>query len=328
MIHDNNHNRYSLYKSRIERQLSRLIERKTPVCVYEPIDYVLKAGGKRVRAVLTLLSCEAVGGTQRRALPAACAIEILHNFTLVHDDVMDNSPLRRGRATVHTKWDTNVAILSGDELVAYAYQSLLKTKSSSFLALMTSFTNAFIEVCEGQGFDKEYERRSDVTLDEYLLMIEKKTARVISAACELGAIAGNGTRREIQALRTFGEAIGMAFQIQDDVLDITATEQELGKPIGGDVMEGKKTYLLLRALQRATPSQRTVLERVVHKHNIHKRMVQQVLHIYEETGALDDARYRVIDYTSVAQNALKQLQFGKSVAMLRWLSQRLLERNS
>jgi len=322
------HKEYSRYKEQIEKHLSGIITETKPVCVYQPITYVLDAGGKRVRAVLTMLSAEAVGGKRTASLHAACAIEILHNFTLVHDDVMDNSPLRRGRPTVHTKWDTNVAILSGDQLVAYAYQSLLKTKSPSIEKIMRSFTKAFIDVCEGQGFDKEFETRTNVSLSEYLHMIHKKTACVISAACEMGALAGNGTTREVSSLQTFGNSLGMAFQIQDDLLDITGTEQQLGKPIGGDVMEGKKTYLLLKALEWANNKDKKILQQVVRKSISNREMIKDVLDIYQRTGVIEDAQSRVLYYTELANKALSTLKPGNAREMLYWLSQQLLERNS
>jgi geranylgeranyl diphosphate synthase type II len=319
---------YSQYKRRIERQLRLLVNRKEPASVYQPMNYVLGAGGKRVRAVLVLLACEAVGGLSGDALHAAVAMETLHNFTLVHDDVMDNSSLRRGRPTVHTKWDTNVAILSGDEMIAYAYQSLLKTKSDNMQKMMNVFTDAFIQVCEGQGFDKEFETRNDVTLDEYLMMIEKKTARVISASCELGGLIGGGTTREVNALRTFGKSLGLAFQIQDDLLDITGTEEQLGKPIGGDVLEGKKTFLLLNALEKSKGNNRKMLLRVVEKKNLTNKIIPVVLDIYEQTGTLQNARVQVELYTHKAQRALKQLKPTTSRTMLSMLAQQLLERNS
>lgn len=281
-----------------------------------------------MRAVLVLLACEAISGQSQGALHAAVAMEALHNFTLVHDDVMDNSSLRRGRATVHTKWDTNVAILSGDEMVAYAYHSLLKTSSTNIHGLMKIFTDAFVQVCEGQGFDKEFETRCDVTLDEYLMMIEKKTARVLSASCEIGGLIGNGTAREVNALRTYGTSLGLAFQIQDDLLDITGTEQQLGKPIGGDVLEGKKTYLLLNALERAKGNEKKILQKVVEKKQLTRASIPVVLDIYQNTGVLQHAREQVEFFTHNAQKALHRLKPTNARTMLSLLAQQLLERNT
>ncbi len=320
--------RYDRYKQRIENRLTSIVRTTRPVCVYDPVRYVLQGGGKRIRALLTLLSAEAVGGKAASALNAACAIEVLHNFTLVHDDVMDHSSLRRGRPTVHTKWDMNIAILAGDELMGYAYKALLLTRSPHLRELVDSFTDALVQVCEGQGFDMEFETRDDVTLDEYLVMIRKKTAKVISSACELGALTGNGAQREVNALRQFGDALGMAFQIQDDLLDITGTEKILGKPIGGDILEGKKTYVLLQALARAKGADRKLLLAVVRKQPLQSGSIQAVKAIYERTGVLNDARRQVAFYTKRAQQALTRLPESPARSMLAWLSELLLERHS
>ena len=233
----------------IERQLrlflraSRLKSRAVAV----PVHYVFANGGKRIRPVLLLLACKTVGGRVRDALPAAVAIELLHNFTLVHDDIMDKATSRRGRPTVHTKWDQSTAILVGDELMALAYRSLLQTKSARLHAIADTFTQAFVEVCEGQGLDKEFETQRRVSLPRYLTMIEQKTAKVISAAAEIGALVGRGTVRQVTALQRYGLHLGRAFQVQDDLLDVVADEAKFGKTVGRDIVSGKKTYLLIRA---------------------------------------------------------------------------------
>jgi geranylgeranyl diphosphate synthase type II len=257
---------------------------------------------------------------------AAVAIEILHNFTLVHDDVMDHAALRRSRPTVHAKWDENVAILAGDELVAYAYRSLLKSPPAVAGVILRVFTDAFIEVCEGQGFDKEFESRRDVTPGEYLRMIEKKTARVISAATQIGAIIGGGTARQIEALRAFGEQLGLAFQIQDDLLDVDGDERVFGKRIGGDIVEGKKTFLLLAAIARSRGTDRSILRSLSPKNG--KRRVGRVRAIYRRSGALDDARAAITRHTRSAERALEHLPRNRGRAMLGWLAGELLERRS
>ncbi len=327
MRNQNNHTLYNRYRAQVEQRLRSLVIKKNPVTVYDPIRYVLSSGGKRVRAVLTLLSCSAVGGTILQALDAAAAIEILHNFTLVHDDVMDNADMRRSRMTVHKKWDTNVAILSGDEMIAYAYRSLLKTKTSRLPQVLDVFTDAFVQVCEGQGLDKEFESRSGVILDDYMLMIGKKTARVISASAEIGSIIGGGTNAQAAALRTYGEHLGLAFQIQDDLLDIDGSEQEFGKPIGGDVKEGKKTYLLLRAFERVNGNDKKLLKSLKPGNGISKSTIRRVQSIYQHNGVIDDARKEVERNTLKAQQSLAGFS-GKPKEMLMWLSDQLLRRNS
>ncbi|HZY10110.1 MAG TPA: polyprenyl synthetase family protein [Bacteroidota bacterium] len=316
------------YKSTIDKRLLSFLETRKPASVYDPIRYVVSVGGKRVRSILLLLSCEAVGGSVQSALPAAVAIELFHNFTLVHDDVMDNARLRRGKPTVHAKWDSNVAILAGDELIALAYQSLLQTRSRYCDRIFNAFTDAFIQVCEGQGLDKEYEVRDRVDLDDYLCMIKKKTGRVIAAAAEIGALIGEGSERQITALRRFGEYLGRAFQVQDDILDIAGDREELGKEIGGDLKEGKKTYLLLKGIERTEGSDRRLLQSIVRRKKITHRQISQVREIYIRAGVIDEAEKEVARSTRRAQRFLASIKNGRARDILHWLSQQLLERNN
>lgn len=319
---------YQAHARNIEKRLTALIDRNEPSSVYDPIRYVLNAGGKRLRSVLVLLSCGAVGCKTRNALDAAAAIEILHNFTLVHDDVMDNAAVRRGRPTVHTKWDDNVAILAGDELIAQAYRSLLKTRHSNIQSVLHIFTDAFIQVCEGQGLDKEFEGKPGIKLDEYLLMISLKTGRIISAACEMGAVLGNGTAWQVKALRAFGEHLGRAFQIQDDLLDVAGDEDTFGKTIGGDIVEGKKTFLLLTALERARGKDRSLLKSLRPGNGTTATTVRRVREVYERTGTVDAARSAIIASTQKAQRSLEHLPHTQARAVLHWLSDQLVERTS
>ncbi|MEX0602718.1 MAG: polyprenyl synthetase family protein, partial [Bacteroidota bacterium] len=196
---------YHGYRERIDRYLVESVDHHQPKSLYAPLRYVLSGGGKRIRPLLVLLSCEAGGGASDDALHAAAAIEILHNFTLVHDDIMDNASSRRGRKTVHTKWDTNVAILVGDELLAIAYRTLLKTPSPRIRDIAAVFTEGVVEVCEGQAYDKEYERRSSVSVEEYLVMIKKKTGKMVAVSTEIGGLIGGMSAGHLEALRTYGE---------------------------------------------------------------------------------------------------------------------------
>ena len=319
---------YKNYKTRIDRSLERLVDSRSPRSVYQPMKYALASGGKRIRAVLVLLSCEAVRGTARQAIPAAVALEVLHNFTLVHDDVMDHADLRRGRPTIHKKWDANIAILAGDELVGHAYRSLLQTHSSRLSEVMRVFTDAFIQVCDGQALDKEFENRTRVSLDEYHVMIGKKTGRVIAAATEIGATIGGGTPREVSALRKFGERLGRAFQIKDDLLDITGDEEEFGKAIGGDIVEGKKTFLLVTALERVHGEDRNLLTAVARRNGITYRDVRRVRALYERSDTLEVARREIVACTRSAQRALMQLAPGRAKETLHWLAEQLRERTS
>jgi len=319
--------KYSRYKQLIDAQLGLLIRKKDPASLYEPAQYVLDAGGKRIRPLLVMLSCEAVGGTAKQALNAAVAIEVLHNFTLVHDDIMDNAAARRGRATVHTKWDSNVAILTGDALVAVAYQVLLKTKTPAIAHVADLFTDGVIEVCEGQAYDKIFESRRDVTLDEYMLMIAKKTGKLVSVSSEIGAVIGNGSPKDVRTLRTYGELIGRAFQIQDDLLDVVADEKTFGKTIGGDIVEGKKTFLLLKALECARGGDRKMLQSVIDNSGTSTANVGRVREIYERTGALTVAKTAIERDIARATSLLKKLPETPARAMLYWLSDMLLNRH-
>jgi geranylgeranyl diphosphate synthase type II len=318
--------RYDRHKALVEKRLAGLVKDPVPCSLYEPLKYVLAAGGKRIRPVLLMLACEAVGGNARNAVHAGAAIEILHNFTLVHDDIMDNAGSRRGRTTVHIKWDTNVAILVGDELLALAYRELLQTTSPNIQRIAESFTDGVVEVCEGQAYDKEFETRPGVTVNDYLLMIEKKTAKMVSVAAEIGALVGNGSTKAIRALRLYGHHIGLAFQIQDDLLDIMANEAELGKKIGGDLVEGKKTFLLLEALQRATGSDKDLLKELVASKGCPPERIPEYKKIYIDTGAEAAARRRIEREINRSKQELRRLPSTRAQAVLEWFADMLLHR--
>jgi len=317
---------YTRYRKSINRRLSEYAKTRRPATVYAPIRHILSAGGKRVRPVLTLLSCEAVGGSAGDALDAAAAIEMLHNFTLIHDDVMDHAPVRRGRPTIHTRWDENVAILAGDALAAQAYRAILRSPRR-LKKILGAFNDAFITVCEGQGYDKEFERRNDITIGRYMMMIRKKTGRMISVSTEIGALIGGGTPREVGALRSFGEQLGTAFQIRDDLLDIAGTPEEFGKTIGGDVKEGKRTYLLIRALALTGGAERRFLASLAPESRITQADIRRVRGIYLRAGVLDDALDEVERRTHRAQRSLKSLRPTAARGMLMWIADQLLRRN-
>ena len=320
--------RYREYRRKVEGYLRTMVRKPLPATLYDPMRFVLNGGGKRVRSVLVLVACRAVGGRIETALPASAAIEILHNFTLVHDDIMDNASTRRGRPTVHTSWDENVALLSGDAMVALAYEALLRSPRRSAHELSTLFSEGLLVVCEGQALDKEFETSRSVTLRQYLGMIEKKTARMISVAAELGAILGGASPRQRSALRTYGSLLGRAFQIQDDLLDITGNEQSFGKRIGGDLREGKKTYILLRALERARGKDKRELMRVFRKERIAWGEISAFRQICQRTGALDDARRKIGRDIGAAQAQLVRLPRTTDRDMLFWFSELLRERST
>jgi geranylgeranyl diphosphate synthase type II len=318
--------RYERYRTSVERYLARFVGETVPCSLYEPLKYVLDAGGKRIRPVLLMFSCAAVGGEPKRSLQAGAALEILHNFTLVHDDIMDNAFSRRGRKTVHTKWDTSVAILVGDGLLALAYRALLLTKSPHIQEIAKVFTEGVVVVCEGQSYDKEYETRPLVTVSDYVLMIEKKTAKMVSVAAEIGGLIGNGTRAEIGALRKYGYHVGLAFQIQDDLLDIMGNEKELGKKIGGDLLEGKKTFLLLEALRKARGNDKRLLKELVANKGCAPDDIPEYRRVYVDTGAIEAAQKQIETEIRKAKNELLKLRSNEGRASLGWFADKLLHR--
>lgn len=326
---------YTSLRRRVDHRLRAIARGNKPHDLLEACRYVLAGGGKRVRSTLVLLACEAVGGDVRIAIDAGTAIELLHNFTLVHDDVMDNAPARRGRATVHTHWNVNSALLVGDTLLGFAYRQLLKTTTEELDRVCEVFTEALVEVCTGQALDLEFEQSADISVEEYFEMIEKKTARLLAASAEIGGILGGGTERQIASLRTFGRYLGRAFQVQDDLLDAVGNEATFGKAIGGDIIEGKKTFLLLKALEHARGKERAALMRVMYRQR-HRPMrtkgerhreVRTVTAIFHATGALDAARASIRRDTRKAESALEELPKNHARDTLHWLSQMLLRRS-
>jgi geranylgeranyl diphosphate synthase, type II len=267
-----------------------------------------------------------VGGDPLDAIDAGVAVEILHNFTLVHDDIMDSADTRRGRLTVHKKWDANIAILVGDELMGIAYKTLLNTRSGDIRELISVFTDGVIEVCEGQSYDKEYEALPSVTEQQYLMMISKKTGWLVAISAQLGAIIGNAQPAQTAALLSYARHIGRAFQIQDDLLDAIAEEADFGKPVGGDILEGKKTYLLVTAMGLASGTDLELLKRVATRTANREGLVAEVRALYNALGVLDIARERIAQDTTAAINALEALPENSGRDMLVWLARMLLDR--
>ena len=327
--------RYNSLRRLVDNRLRSLITHTRPKELTDACRYVLSAGGKRVRSTLVLLSCEAVRGNVRDAVDASAAIELMHNFTLVHDDIMDNAASRRGRATVHTRWSANTALLVGDVLIGFAYARAANTNSKHLRRILEVFTQSLIDVCEGQALDLEFEQRNNVTLEEYFDMIEKKTGSLLTSSTVMGGLVGNGTEKQIAALHTFGHYLGRAFQLQDDLLDVVAEETEFGKMIGGDILEGKKTFLLLKSLERATGSDRKALMRVMNRKSGRplnsgkgrKKEVHAITAIYNSTGAIDAARTMIHHDTRKAEAALKSLPKSTAKESLLWFSEMLLKRN-
>ena len=239
----------------VSNELGKIEYPKNPSLLYEPIDYILGLGGKRMRPILVLMAHQLFNKNIEKAISPALAIEVFHNFTLLHDDIMDNAPLRRGQQTVHEKWNNNVAILSGDTMLVQAYQLMSAVDQSIIKQVLVVFSKAAIEVCEGQQWDMDFETQSDVSIEDYLKMIEYKTAVLLGAALQIGGITARATIEEQNHLYAFGKNMGIAFQLKDDLLDAFGNPETFGKQVGGDIMANKKTYLYLKALELANEKQ-------------------------------------------------------------------------
>ena len=243
----------------LENYLAQIELPSEPQYLYAPIIYSMSGGGKRIRPTLVMLSCEAFGGNAQDALPAAAAVEMFHNFTLLHDDIMDNASVRRGKPSVAAEWGDNVAILSGDAMMIYSYRLLSQVPAHLLPRVMEIFTTTALQVCEGQQYDMDFETRQKVSVVEYMNMIELKTSVLLAGAAAIGAVLGGASDADSRKIYRYALELGLAFQLQDDLLDSYGREEELGKKIGGDILEGKKTCLMLNAMSRATESDRDIL---------------------------------------------------------------------
>lgn len=297
-----------------------------PEELYEPIRYMLSIGGKSLRPAMLLLTCKMFQGQIKNALPAAVAIELFHNFTLIHDDITDNSPLRRGKPTVHVKWDTNVALLSGDALLIKAYQELEKTPAKYLPGIYKLFNKAALKVCEGQQFDMSYETKNKVRIDDYLNMISMKTAALFSASMAMGAMLAGASVNDTKRMGNTGESLGMLFQLKDDVLDVFGKSGKTGKQIGGDIIQNKKTFLLLKAFELAKGKTRTELHSLIENRKIASaEKVERVKKIYETLGVEEYANKQMQAYYSIVKKSLASI-IAPEKEILHKLAESLLER--
>jgi geranylgeranyl diphosphate synthase type II len=321
---------FSLYegeRKKVEQRLIKSLKGRIPVSLYKPGLYIIEGGGKRLRPLLVLFSAKAVGGKFSSANNASVAVELLHNFTLVHDDIMDNADKRRGKQTLHKKYDANTAILVGDSLLSIAYKQLLKDCNGNSKEILSAFTKGLVDVCEGQSMDKDFETLEHVSIKDYEVMIEKKTAAMVEMCCKIGALLCGGTKKEINGLANFGRSIGIAFQIQDDLLDITGNENEFGKFVGGDLVEGKKTFLFIKALEKAKGKNRQALQKVIRNKGIKPDQIKFYKELYVKLGVLEDAKKEIKFYTNKALNSLKILKRKEDREIFGWLADSLIKRN-
>jgi len=278
-------NRKSEIENPIESFFNSIAQNSEPPNLYNPVNYIMSQGGKRIRPQLVLLVAELFGATQEDAFYPATAFEMLHNFTLIHDDIMDNAPIRRGKETVYKKWSSNIAILSGDVLASMAMQQLLKTPCTpeTLIKMSNIFIQTSIQICEGQQYDLDFETQEEVTLDEYLNMIKLKTAVMLAGCLKTGAVLANASERDQDALYQYGINLGIAFQLVDDLLDVYADKETFGKEIGGDIQANKKTFPYLLALLKANKEQK-----------------EQLIHLFSATN--------YTDYTNIQKfNAVKTI---------------------
>ena len=304
-------------------------QEREPKNLYEPIQYILGLGGKKMRPVLTLMSAEIFDADYVKALPAALAVEVFHNFSLVHDDIMDDAPLRRGNITVHEKWNINTGILSGDAMLILAYQYFEQYEPNIFRELAKLFSKTALEVCEGQQWDVDFETRSDVTIPEYLKMIEYKTAVLVAAAMKMGAIVAETSAENGELIYDFGLNLGLAFQLQDDYLDAFGNPATFGKQIGGDIIENKKTYLYLKAIEFASAEEKAKLLQLFSvslTENASK--IEEVKTIFNATGATRATQQAIQDYTLMAFATLDKMNISsEKKSMLRSFGENLMNRN-
>lgn len=319
----------SEYQTIIADHFSQLAIRKEPKNLYDPIAYILELGGKRMRPVLTLMAAETFNADYKKALAAATAVEVFHNFSLIHDDIMDDAPLRRGNETVHEKWNINTGILSGDAMLILAYQFFEQYEAPVFRDLAKLFSKTALEVCEGQQWDVDFETRKDVTIAEYLKMIEYKTAVLVGAAMKMGAIVAETTPENADLIYNFGLNLGIAFQLQDDFLDAFGDPLTFGKQVGGDIIENKKTYLYLKAVEFAQTAQK---QELLHHFSIQPEIatekIASVKAIFENTGASEATQKAIRDYTFKAFATLDKMQIdAEKKTILRNFGENLMQRS-
>ncbi|MFP8488304.1 polyprenyl synthetase family protein [Gracilimonas sp. Q87] len=315
---------------KVEQALQQMELPDSPISLYEPYKYAMAVGGKRIRPLLTLIACGLCEGEIDDALPAALAVEVLHNFTLVHDDIMDSADTRRGEQSVYKKWNENTAILTGDVMFADAYKHLHyygesdKFSKQEFAAMHHIFSRSIITVCEGQALDMEFVDRIDVSNKEYLQMIGGKTAALLSGSLEMGAVAAHATHHKRAELAELGYEMGVAFQIQDDLLDAIADPEKFGKRPGGDIYEGKKTYLTILALERADDVEQKIISNTLEQDEPTEEAVEQVLEIMGDLGVLkdvdnetDEHYQKAFDLLSKFENSEYKIELEKLLNFLR-----------
>lgn len=320
---------FKAYQKEFKSSLEKFISDKSPQNLYRPMEYLLDLGGKRIRPFLCLMAAESFESSPDQAMGAALSVEVFHNFTLMHDDIMDKAFLRRGRMTVHEKWDVNTAILSGDAMLIKAYQSLEDYPTEIFQKLTRLLSKTAIEVCEGQQYDMDFETASVVTQKEYIEMIRLKTAVLVGCALQMGAITGKASAEDQTVIYNFGIQLGIAFQLQDDYLDAFGDEATFGKKIGGDILENKKTILYHLALKKADPKQVDLLKLLLSgvQYLSDDEKISSVKHLFKATGAKEATKKLIRHHSDLAEIELEKLSITEEQktrfrALKNWLMNR------
>lgn len=313
------------YQQEIEKTISQLSFPEKPNELYEPIRYFLSLGGKRMRPVLVLLANEMFGGDYKKNIAPALAMELFHNFSLVHDDIMDNAPLRRGKKTVHEKWNTNTAILTGDAILIEAYKLLAKSETKNIIPVFDLFNQTAVEVCEGQVYDMEFEKRKDVSIGEYIEMIRLKTAVLLGCCLKTGALMANANEEDANHIYNFGIHLGIAFQLHDDILDAYGDPEKFGKTVGGDIAANKKTYLLLKTEELASADDKKHLHALMEFFHEHK--VEQVKMLYDKYKVKELAEEEMQKHFNLAMENLKSISIAEEKkSPLKILAENLMKR--
>lgn len=310
----------------IQNAIAQLDWKREPYGLYEPIEYILNLGGKRLRPMLAVLASQIFNGNKEDVIPAALALEVFHNFTLLHDDVMDKADMRRGHPTVHTKWNENTAILSGDQMMIEAYKQLALLPDSKLPQVLRWFNEMATAICEGQQYDIDFESSTTVAISDYLMMIEKKTALLLAYSLRIGAYIAGASEQEQDALFQYGRHIGIAFQIQDDVLDVYGDPSNFGKAIGGDICCNKKTFLLLTALDIADAESKASLLQWLITSNKNAEKIQAVTALYTQLGVREIGEAVMEDHTAQALAQLELLPQNDYTNQLRVLAEKLATR--
>lgn len=304
--------------------MALVLEPDKPQSLYDPMRYAASAGGKLLRPILLMLVHETLGGVPDQALHAAVALELTHNFTLVHDDIMDHDDLRRGRETIHKRWDESTAILAGDGLFALAFSELAQTSSPNMTKVLNVFSQGILRVCEGQAMDKDFERREEITLEEYYEMIGKKTGQLFVVACHVGALLAETDQHLLNAVIQYGQLLGRAFQIQDDLLDIISHETILGKNIGSDLQGHKKSFLVVHALNS---SDRSRCEPLIKKEALTIEDIQSLRHLFQEIGTIRAAQTEISQALNQSRILLDQIPDNPNKSVLKDFTEKIAGRN-